>query len=333
MKEESILSCTSIGLAHPLNCDERGRDVNVAPTSRSGHFGVDAMMDQRRRRVALRKRSFLLVFGATLGVLSAPGASAHDIWLLPDRFQLEAGETLVVRQLAGSGLEVEVELELLRRMTPRFELITSAGSVDLLAELADFRTRPVVKPVLERQLNVEGQTLLVMDHAFIHHKLTGEKFLDYLEHEELDVEDYRKHLKNGSAERERYARTMKCLIQVGAAADGELHRRPVGQRLEILLLQNPYRLDPGGELEFQVLFEGEPLEGQLVTAFNRDSNGTVSKSHARTDSEGIGRFRLHSGGFWLLRLVRLIPCSERPDVDCSKVQWESHWTSYAFHLD
>ena len=74
--------------------------------------------------------------GVTLLSLLLGGvAYPHDIWLKPNRFQIEKGETLVVRQLTGSDLQAEDEIELLRRMTPRFELVTPAGSVDLMEGL------------------------------------------------------------------------------------------------------------------------------------------------------------------------------------------------------
>ena len=124
----------------------------------------------------------------------ATAAFSHDIWLRPNRFQIEKGETLVVRQLTGSDLQAEDEIELLRRMTPRFELVTAVGSVDLLKALPSFRERPVVKPVLERKLDDDGQVLIAMDHAFIYTEFPNEKFLEYLEHEEFKMEKYRPHL-------------------------------------------------------------------------------------------------------------------------------------------
>jgi uncharacterized GH25 family protein len=266
-------------------------------------------------------------------LLAATVAYPHDIWLLPDHFTLSKGDTLIVRQLVGSELEVEAEVELLWRMTPRFELITPDGSIDLLSELRETGTRRVVKPVLERKVDFEGQALLTMEHAFIHNESSTEKFLEYLEHEDLDVEKFRKHLAGGREQRERYARTVKCLLQVGTVAGGDLHKRVLGQKIEIVLLQNPYQLDPGDDLEVQVLFDGEPLRDQLVTALNGDGEQLVSTSKARTNETGIARFRLEQGGFWLIRLVHLMPCSESSGGDCEYAHWESHWTSYSFEVD
>lgn len=269
----------------------------------------------------------------SLSLLAASIAYAHDIWLFPERFTLSRGDILIVRQLAGSELDIEVELALLRRMTPRFELITPSGSVDLLSELPDERTRPEIKPVLERKLDFDGLALLTMEHAFVHTEFSSEKFLEYLEHEEFKMEKFREHMGQRSAQRERYARTIKCLVGVGKVTEGDLHRRIVGQKLEILLLQNPYLLNPGDDLEVQVLFDGKGLRNHLVTAHNGDGERLVSTSKARTDADGIVRFNLDRGGFWLIRLVHLLPCSEGSNADCDYVDWESYWASYSFKLD
>ena len=177
------------------------------------------------------------IVALALSLLVANLSEAHDIWLLPERFILSKGDTLVVHQLAGSELEVEVAVEFLWRMTPRFELLTPDGSVDLLGELPDMKTQPVLKPVLKRRLNFEGPALLTMDHAFIYTEFSSEKFLEYLEHEEFKMGKFRDHVGDRPRQTERYARTLKCLLQVGDVTKGDLHKRVMGQKLEILLLQ------------------------------------------------------------------------------------------------
>ncbi|MCZ6672065.1 MAG: DUF4198 domain-containing protein [Verrucomicrobia bacterium] len=252
-------------------------------------------------------------------------AYSHDIWLYPNQFILSKGDTLIVRQLAGSELAIEMEIELLTRMTPSYVLITPTESIDLLSELPDMFQW--VKPVLKRKLDFDGLALVTMEHAFIWNEFSNEKFLEYLEHEELKLEKFQDQIGNKPKQTERYARTLKCLVQVGDASDGDLHKQVVGQKLEILLLQNPYFLEPGDDLEVQVLFDGKPLADQLVTAFSGDGKQLVSTSKAHTNEAGIARFKLDRKRFWLLRLVHLYPCSD-PDVD-----WESYWTSYSFWVN
>lgn len=291
---------------------------------------------------AILMKTALQLITITLSLLTAGLAGAHDIWLFPERFTLAKGDTLIVHQLVGPELNAEAlqsdgvqELPLLRSMTSRFELITPEGSFDLLSELPDMRTQPEVKPVLNRKLDFEGLAVVTMEHDFIYHELSGEQFLQYLEHEEFKLEAFQGHIGFRPKQRERYARYLKTLVQVAEVAKADLHKQVLGQKIEIVLLQNPYLLDPGDHLDVQVLFEGEPLRDRLVRAYNSDGTGPVWKSKARTDAGGIARFSLDRGGFWLFRLVHLRPCIERSesDVGCSFVDWESYWASYSFELD
>lgn len=280
-------------------------------------------------------RRYVTITAMTAGLFFAvvAVAFAHDIWLSPNRFALMKGDTLLIRMLAGTELDAEHDLPLERTMTPRFELITANRTIDLLAELPDFRTQPTVQPVLERMLDFEGPALVTMEHDFIYTQFTREEFLEYLEHEEFDLSQFEPFMGKGSAETERYARTLKCLVQVGESGAGDVYNRVVGLKLEIVLLQNPYRLDPGDALDVQILYEGEPLPNKLVMAFNRGDQQPVTKATARTDENGIARFALDRAGPWLIRLVHMMSCDQRDDLDCDDAFWESYWTSYSFAVN
>ena len=270
---------------------------------------------------------------AALTCLLYPAAFvySHDMWLLPDRFVLEERETLVVRQFVGTELNSGEELPLLRRMTRRFELVTPEGRIDLLAALPPERQRPFIQPILSRRLDRRGPVLLAMEHYFIDSEFPRAQFLEYVREEGLDVHPPERA--GRTVERERYARSLKSLVQVGGPPSGDLYRRVVGLPLEIVLLQNPYALNPGDTLDVQVLFEGRPLAGRQVTALNRQGQGAVSALKARTNAEGVARFRLDRAGLWLVRLVHMLPCTGRPAADCEVVDWESHWASFSFQLD
>ena len=386
-----------------------------------------------------------------LSLLLVRSAYGHDIWLTPDRFILSMGDTLTVRQLVGHDLVAEQELPLAKGLTRRFELTTPHGTVDLLRE-----RRGSGNPALRRKIDFDGVALLTMEHAFTRIELSDEKFTEYLEHEELkQVEMLRNKRGRKAVERERYARTIKTLIQVGEAPEAVRYKRItdtdlrylpgltnvkaleldgskvtdaglahlggltslrtlnldgthvtdvglvhlkglrnlrnldlggtqvtdvglahlkdltnlrrlflggtqvtkrgllslkgsaglsvsldrttthnkmppmqlLGPKLDIRLMQDPYLLDPGDELEVKILFDGEPLQGKVVWALCGDGRRLVSESKAYTNQLGIARFKLEREGFWLIRLVHMLPCPE-PDVD-----WESYWGSYSFNLD
>ena len=281
---------------------------------------------------------------AALSLLTVSVAYSHDIWLHADKFRLERGDLLIVRQLLGEELDTDLsrpestqELPILMDMTPRFSLIGPQGTVDLLAELPDIRTQPTIVPVLQRKLDFNGLALVTMEHAPLYTEFTSSEFLEYLHHEELDPERFRQHMGSRESQSKAYIRTLKCLVQVGdttgSAPATELHKQVLGQRIEIVLQQNPYGLDPGDKLDAQVLLDSEPLPDQLVKAYNSNRDGSVSLQRARTNAAGIARISLDRAGLWLLRSVYMAPCSGRPEMDCEDTDWESAWTAYSFELD
>lgn len=294
-------------------------------------------------------RASAAAFALVPVLLLAGIAYAHDMWLRADAFMLAPGDTLAVHQLVGHDLEAETEVQLLRTMTPRFDLVTPEGTIDLLAGLPDLRSQPYILPVLERRLDVEGLALVVMDHAFIYNEFSREEFVAYLRHEADDSEATLALLGDSASQSERYARSFKALVQVGASDGDDLHARPVGQKLELLLLQNPYLLDPGDSLDVRVLFDGRPLAGERVTALNEGATHThgadshthatearahaaeahahAAAAHAVTDADGVARFGLDTGGLWMIRMVHLYP------APVSDTDWESYWASYTFWVD
>ncbi len=101
------------------------------------------------------KKTAIITITLALLMLLVGVAYSHDIWLSPERFVLMRGDTLIVHQLIGTELDTEDDLALLVTMTPRFELITPQGTVDLLSEIPNLRTLPVIQPVLKRKLDFD----------------------------------------------------------------------------------------------------------------------------------------------------------------------------------
>lgn len=248
---------------------------------------------------------------------------AHDYWLEPGNFTPSKGDLLVFHLYVGDQFEAELERPLQKSITRRFDLLTPQGTTDLLKQTTDGSL-----PVLSSRVDFVGQALIAMERDFVHIELSDSVFSEYLKHEDLlHIDTLRQKIGKKQTEIERYARFIKALIQVGEAGEGALYKTILGSMLEVVLLQNPYLLRAGDSIEVQVLFEGNPLGGQPVSAFVRDPSGGVSAFKARTDSTGIARFPLVSEGIWLLRLVHLVPCQK-----CESVDWESFWASYIFEL-
>lgn len=243
------------------------------------------------------------------------GAGAHDYWLQADRFQLKAGEPLVVHLNMGDELKVEEEKPHQAERTERFELRLKGDVRDLAA------TPEGHMPVFSETLTNDGAFLFTLVRSAAQVELSAAEFDEYLAHEGLHVA-----ARSGRAtERERYWRFLKLLGRVGEDSETDLHHRFTGAQFEIVLLQNPFALGPEDEQIVQLLFEAKPLADTTVFALHRAADGALTRLSATTDNRGVVRFKLAQSGMWLIRAVYLRPCKGCKDVD-----WESFWSSYSF---
>jgi uncharacterized GH25 family protein len=149
------------------------------------------------------------------------------------------------------------------------------------------------------------------------------QFLDHEEQTELAA-PYR-NVDPSTRLRRRYARTIKSLVRVGQGSDNDLHRRTIGQQIEIRLLENPHTLSLGAELPVHVQFEGKNLSGQLVKALVDGGDGSVVILPATTDGDGVARFELARSGQWVVRVTYLQRCAE-----CENTDWDTYYATFSF---
>jgi uncharacterized GH25 family protein len=257
-------------------------------------------------------------------ILIANLAFSHDYWLQPKKFHLSKGETLVVHLYVGDKLEKEIEREFQKNMTLKFELITDSSLFNLVDEIKDKSI-----PVLVKKINFEGLALLSMERDYAYIELKPKEFSEYLKHEGLeDVQKLMEKLPPRKVERERYRRFIKSLIMIGDKPVGNVYGKILGQKLEIILLDNPFKTKPGDEITAQVLFDGKPLADKTITAYNLEPESKkINEYKAKTDKSGRVKFKIENPGLWLIRLVHLLKCN-----GCENADWESFWASYSFEI-
>ncbi|MCS7229810.1 MAG: DUF4198 domain-containing protein [Candidatus Kryptonium sp.] len=254
---------------------------------------------------------FLLVFNI---------AFAHDYWLKPKKFILSKDDTLTVHLYVGDKLNIEFEREFQSEMTEKFAIITNDTIINLLPNLNDKAV-----PVLNKKFDLSGLALIAMDRGWAYIDLSRKDFEEYLEHEGID--DIKLSSTDTSkVERERYRRYIKSLISFDGKVEGEVYKKVINQRLEIILLKNPFLLKVGDVIEAKVLFEGKPLVNKTVMLYSLERN-KVSEQKVKTDKNGIARFRIKNPGFHLVRLVYLRKCE-----GCDNLDWESFWASFSFEI-
>ena len=179
----------------------------------------------------------------------------------------------------------------------------------------------------------EGTYLAGISTAPKNIELSAEDFNGYLEHDGvLDVLAQRKRegILDQSAV-EKYAKHVKCLIQVGDQTSSE-YNKVLNYPIEFVLNNNPYTLTAGDEVEFTLLRNGKPLGDQLVYFGHRNGTEEIVDEHVhdttylRIDSDGKGKVKLTEAGHWYLRTIYMEKSAE------TGLDYESNWATITFEL-
>ncbi len=257
----------------------------------------------------------------SLAFLVFSAAFAHEYILIAYKYFLQRGDKLEVHLFVADGFNVEMERPLQKGITTNFALITEKGTSDLLTAGTEGQL-----PIVEKEVDFGGLGLLHMERDFAFITLENEKFKNYLK------EDYIENILidavNKTEQKERYSRFIKALVQSAPIPFDSLYKKRIGQKFELILLQNPYELKPGSKLQVQVLFEGKPLAGKMITARNRTGNKPALSQTSRTDGKGICSFTLTREGDWFVHATHMLASPKEAGTD-----WDSFWASYSFGLN
>lgn len=250
---------------------------------------------------------------ASLALALSGGASAHDFWLQPIRFQAQPAQPLAVTLQVGHGADRQRWARGLDRVVALFA-IGPGGRADLRASFRAQDPDADMLPVFSRP----GLHVLAMQTTHAQSELPAIRFNDYAKLEGL-TPALALRARNGSMGtpgREIYSRRAKALIQVGSPTGrpSALATRPVGLTLEIVPDRDPYALGPTRQLPVHVLYNGKRLAGATVklTSLEFDAKPIAT---AVTDAAGQATFRVPEAGEWLLNVVWTKPITGDPRGD------------------
>lgn len=246
-------------------------------------------------------------------LLGTAPAVAHDFWIEPGQFRPAVGAKVPLRLLVGQDFAGATTVYLPETFE-RYDTTGPDGQKPVVGIPGDDPagqftvTRPGAYVVAYRS------TLFTVTFD------TLAEFEQYLEKEGLE------RIKTlhafgppkGKIIHEDYSRSAKALVMVGkpsAVAD-----RVLGLRLELVAEKNPYQT---ARVPLRLIYEGKPLEGALVVAFNKTE--PLKKLKARTDRDGRVQFDFNRPGVWLVTSVHMLPAPAKTRAD-----WESVWASLTF---
>jgi uncharacterized GH25 family protein len=271
---------------------------------------------------------------AALSVSLVLVASAHDLWLVPARFEIAPGASVPVALNTGDTFPVSegaVRAERIERAT----LIAVGGR---RTPLTNFRAEGQSTLVTITAPRRAGGAIVEVVLRPVATRQPRASFDEFVRHEGLDriAAELARQSERRAEERRTYAKYAKTLLRIGNGRNAaELYRRPIGHRLEIVPEADPYSLRAGDALPVRLLFDGRPLAGaRLVIGSTDPATATQSSMPGvRTDAEGRARLQLVSrgggggggGGAHYIHALHMIPATGRADIE-----WESFWATLTF---
>lgn len=259
---------------------------------------------------------FRLVF-ATWCAICASIATAHEFWIEPESYVVDASDNLVTKLKNGQNFE-GISLAFFDRNVARFEVVTGDVRRPVKARMGD-------NPALDMPAQHTGLTIVLHETtpSFVTYR-EWEKFQKFADHKDFgDIAA--RHQANGFGPppfKERYSRHAKALIAVGDGAGAD---RAFGLKTEFVALTNPYAPDFDGTMRVQVFYEGAIRPDAQVEVFDRDPEGAVTVSLHRADSEGMTAIPVTPGHNYLFDAVVL-----RPAQDSDDAVWETFWAALTF---
>lgn len=262
----------------------------------------------------MRKLAFIL------GLLAAP-AAAHEFWLEPLAYQVEADGNLTAHIVNGQDFK-GVKLPFVPRRFAHFIAFEGDDSMQVSSRMGD-------SPALDQAPVSEGLNVVAYQarNSDVSYE-TWEKFQTFLDHKDLGEQLVNHQARGFPIEnfKEVYSRYSKTLIGVGNAAGAD---KRVGLETEIVALTNPYTDDMSAGMRAQLFYRTNVRANAQIEVFEKAPNGAVAVFMVRTDNQGIATVPVKSGYSYMLDAVVLREPAAQLAADTGAA-WETLWANLTF---
>ncbi|PWG81007.1 DUF4198 domain-containing protein [Pararcticibacter amylolyticus] len=258
---------------------------------------------------------YLVAAFLCIGLLNI--VNAQSFYMIPYSFFPEKGQKIDIGVFSGKGFDT-----LKAKKTPLSQLSSAflyAGGKPVSLQHDDKGSQSS----LSLQLQSTGLCMivakketpgLVSDREEVIRQLTDEGFADLAEkagdEEEMSINNIF---------------TLRTLL-MSEKPSGNCYGEKTEEDLEIVLLQNPYKMKYGEDVTAQLLFKGKPLAKVRTEIYTRTLAGTVVPAESVTDSEGKIYVKLNRSGDWMLKAVYIKPAEKTSAKDADYTRWSSSFT-------
>lgn len=267
----------------------------------------------------MRKRITLALATSLLLVVSVLG---HDLFLKSDSFFLEPNSKFTIKVMNGTFQASEGAVSFARLNDVS---VLSGGKRTHPLE-ADF-TKDETTAYMNLRTGSPGTYVVGLSTKTRKISLKAEEFNEYLKEDGLPdtLEERRKTGELGNDAKERYAKHVKAILQVGKSRSDD-YKTVLGYPVELVPQQNPYSLKKGSSIDILCLKDGKPLANQVVLAGREHMSKLVLSPELRSDEKGMVRVRLDGAGKWYVKFINMAKLDD-PDLN-----YESKWTTLTFEI-
>ena len=265
-----------------------------------------------------------IAIATALMVVESAAVAASDLFLKPDSFLVAPGGTITVRVLNGTFSVSENaitgdRLQDLSLVTPQGVTYLDTSEWDDYSDstMSFLQLRAGANGTYAIGASVRPRDVTVETKDFDAY-LAANSLPDVLAARRKNKEFY-------GPVRERYSKHAKAVVQVGDRRT-DAYLTIFDYPAELIPLDNPYTLRPGGTLRVRALVDGRPVANQLVIAGGQMPSGAqIAQRFMRTDRAGVVRVWLSSRGAWYVKFIHM----ERASADTT-IDYESKWATLTF---
>lgn len=255
---------------------------------------------------------------STVCALALP-AAAHEFWIEPEDYTVNAGQSVVAHFRNGEQFNGN-RLALIPSQYTQLEFAVGDTTRAITGDLGQ---RPAVQ--LTAPEAGLGILSVVSTPSRIRYKQWA-KFQKFIDHKAFGLTQDA-HVARGFPPadfRERYRRFAKSLVGLDHAAGRD---RRLGLEIELVALANPYTADLAGGLAVQAFLGDTVLSGVQIELFEKTPTDDVNITLHRTDSDGVAVLPVRPGNRYLVDTVHL---REAPEDSAADVVWDTLWASLTF---
>ena len=244
-------------------------------------------------------------------------ARSSDYFLLPENFFMHKGETLNLHLFIADFFDKEKNVKYDPATVGKFALYEGSKPIDLKGSVT-----PTDTTLLHYKMQSAGLYLAELTQTLPGIDLDRGAFIRELDDEGLTKLSEKANTSYQQDMKEKYTGYLKTLFSVDKAS-GNIFNKDLGHELEIIPMQNPYKLNYGDDITVLVKFRGKPFANAHVDLYVKSLAGKVFAQRLISDASGNIFFKLNREGNYLLRTVN-IDASKLPGIDYEK--WAAAFT-------